>query len=171
MAGHGLQKLRGSFGGGGLARTEEMMRGIGMHPPALQARLVALTETCGGALTALGLFSPLGPAMICGTMATAIRKVHLKNGLWNSKRGYEYNLTLLAASIALAADGPGALSLDRLRGHERSGLVWGLAALGLGIGAAAANDALSERLRPAEPSSPAEEPAPDAADATTPATD
>ena len=87
---------------------------------------MALSETIGGGLTALGFLSPLGPAMIMGTMAVAIKKVHLKNGLWSSNKGYEFNLTLIAASFALAADGPGLLSVDWMLGKQRKGLGLGL---------------------------------------------
>ncbi len=148
MVGHGLQKLNGSFGGSGLEGTEKTMKALGMHPPDLQARAVALSETIGGGLTALGLFSPLGPAMIMGTMAVAIKKVHLKNGLWNSRKGYEFNLTLIAASFSLAADGPGLLSVDWLLGKQRSGLKWALAAAAVGAGTAAAALRLGEQLSP-----------------------
>ena len=54
FVGHGLQKLTGAFDGPGLAGTEQMMAGTGMHPAARNARLVALTETAGGAALALG---------------------------------------------------------------------------------------------------------------------
>jgi len=42
--------------------------------------------------------------------------VHWPNGFWNAKRGYEFNLSILAAAIAGALTGPGALSLDALFG-------------------------------------------------------
>ena len=166
MAGHGLQKLRGDFGGPGLKGTEEMMRSLDMHPAKQQAMAVAVTETVGGALTALGLFSPIGPAMISGSMATAIKKVHAKNGIWVTNGGFEYNLVLLAASFALAADGPGLISLDALFRRHRSGIHWGLLELGLALGAAAGNLALAERLKPSTsaevPPPSAHESAPDA---------
>jgi putative oxidoreductase len=124
------------------------MKALGMYPPEHQARAVALSETVGGGLTALGFLSPLGPAMIMGTMAVAIKKVHLKNGLWNSKKGYEFNLTLIAASFALAADGPGLLSVDWMLGKQRKGLKWALAAAALGAGAAAAALQIGEQMGP-----------------------
>ncbi len=151
MMGHGLQKLNGSFGGSGLEGTEKFLKQLGMHPPEHQAKAVALSETIGGGLTALGFLSPLGPAMIMGTMAVAIKKVHLKNGLWNSKSGYEFNLTLIAASFALAADGPGLLSVDWMLGKQRKGLGWALAAAALGAAAAAAAIQLGEQLAPDAP--------------------
>lgn len=149
MAGHGLQKLKGSFGGPGLEGTEQMMSAIEMHPAAYQARAVALAETVGGALTALGFMSPLGPAMISGVHLTAIKKVHLKNGMWVTGGGYEYNAVLLAAAFALAAEGPGTLSLDALFRKHRSGLHWGLVELALAAGAAFGNMELAKRLAPA----------------------
>lgn len=159
MAGHVLQKLRGSFGGPGLEGTEQMMKSIGMHPAKQQALAVALTETVGGGLTAAGFLSPLGPAMITGSMVTAIKKVHAKNGLWSSAGGMEYNLVLLAAAFALAADGPGAISLDALFRRHRSGIHWGLIGAGLGIGGAAANMALAERMRANEAPASSDTPA------------
>lgn len=149
MAGHGLQKLRGSFGGPGLQGTEQMMSKLGMHPAEHQAKAVALSETIGGGLTAAGLMSPLGPAMITGVMGVAIKKVHAKNGVWVTGGGYEYNLTLMAAAFAVAAEGPGKLSIDALLGKRRSGLGWGVASLILGLGGAAGALAIAERMAPA----------------------
>jgi hypothetical protein len=60
--------------------------------------------------------SPLGSFAIAGAMLVAIATVHLPNGFWNGKRGYEFNLTLLASVTALALTGPGTLSLDQMIG-------------------------------------------------------
>jgi putative oxidoreductase len=148
MFGHGLQKLNGSFGGTGLEGTEQAMGAIGIHPAKQQALAAALSETIGGGLTAAGLFSPLGPAMIIGTMAVAIKKVHGKNGVWVTKGGYEYNALIIAAAIALAAEGPGAISIDGLLRSRRSGLQWAIASVVLGIGGAVATLAISEKFKP-----------------------
>lgn len=45
-------------------------------------------------------------------MLVAIYLVHLPRGFWVSKGGYEFNLSILAATTALALIGPGAVSLD-----------------------------------------------------------
>jgi putative oxidoreductase len=153
VLGHGLQKLTGSFGGPGLEGTEKTMNALGLHPAKYQARAVALSETIGGGLTVAGFLSPLGPAMIMGTMAVAIKKVHLKNGLWVSRGGSEFNLTLIGASFALAADGPGLMSVDWVLGKQRSGLKWAMAAAGLGFGAAAAVLRIGEQMTPTAPAS------------------
>ena len=163
MLGHGLQKLNGSFGGPGLEGTTQVMGAIGMHPAQHQAKAAALSETVGGALTLAGLMSPLGPSIVIGTMTVAIAKVHAKNGIWQQNQGFEYNATLIAAATALAEMGPGPLSLDALRRTQRSGLVWALAAAGIGAAAAYGAMAVAERSAPAGGSA---EPTPAAAKAT-----
>jgi putative oxidoreductase len=154
MMGHGLQKLVGWFDGPGLGGTEQAMAAMDLHPARHQAKLAALSETVGGGLTALGFLNPLGPAMIIGTMAVAIQKVHGKNGLWITSGGFEYNLTLIAAAAAVAADGPGAASLDALLGSDRHGVRWALAAVTAGAVGAAATVAASGRFRPEPEVSP-----------------
>ncbi len=156
LAGHGLQKLRGSFGGSGLEGTAKMMHAIGMHPARQQAIAAGMSETLGGALTAAGLLSPLGPAMLTGTMAVAIDKVHKKNGVWASKGGFEYNVVIIAAAFLLASEGPGPYSIDALLGRERRGLRWGLLQLVLALATAAGAIAAGRRLAPVEgaPSEP-----------------
>jgi len=149
LMGHGLQKLNGSFGGPGLEGTEQSMGALGLHPAKYQAMAAALSETIGGGLTAAGYLSPLGPAMITGTMAVAINKVHGKNGVWVTAGGYEYNLTLIAACLSLAASGPGPFSVDGLIGKQRSGFGWGVLALALALGGAAATLAVASKLAPA----------------------
>ena len=150
LMGHGLQKLNGSFGGPGLQATQESMGALGLHPAKQQGLAAALSETVGGGLTAAGFLSPLGPAMIAGTMLVAIEKVHAKNGVWVSNGGYEYNATLIAAALSLATAGPGLFSLDGLLRRQRSGLRWGALALALAAGGAATTLAVSSRMQPAE---------------------
>jgi putative oxidoreductase len=130
---HGLQKLTGEFGGPGLAGTEKMMEATRMYPPRRNALFAALGETLGGLGIILGAATPLSVGVATATMATAVRKVHLKNGFFNSKGGYEFNVTLTAAAAALAIDGPGALSVDALVGKSRWGLFWGAFAVVGGI--------------------------------------
>jgi putative oxidoreductase len=148
MMGHGLQKLVGWFHGPGLGGTEQAMAAMDLHPARHQAKLAALSETVGGGLTALGFLNPLGPAMIIGTMVVAIQKVHGKNGLWLTSGGYEYNLTLIIAAAALAADGAGPASVDALLGTDRQGAPWAVAAVTAGALAAAATVAVAGRMRP-----------------------
>ncbi len=129
---HGLQKLVGAFGGGGLAGTEKAMAASNMHPAKANALLVAGTETLGGVAIALGAATPVAAGGLIATMITAIRKVHAKNGFFVGKGGYEFNLTLIGALLAIVADGPGPASVDAIVGKRRGGLWAALLALGGG---------------------------------------
>lgn len=78
--GHGAQKLFGWFGGHGLKGTGGFFESIGIKPGYQMALLAGLAEFIGGALFALGLFTPLAAVLIAGTMVVAIVKVHGSNG-------------------------------------------------------------------------------------------
>jgi putative oxidoreductase len=154
FVGHGTQKLFGWFGGGGLDATAEGFEALGLRPGKAHATAAGAAEAGGGALLAAGLATPLAASVLTATMLTAIETVHLKNGPWASKGGYEYNLVLIAAALALVETGPGSLSLDGLRGRERSGAGWMLAAAAGGaLGALAARQ--TRRPAPAAPPTPA----------------
>ena len=144
--GHGTQKLLGWFGGPGPDGTGQMMDKLEMHPPKVQAMAAGVTETAGGALLAAGLATPLAAAGLIGVMSTAIRKVHLKNGPWASRGGYEYNLVLIAALLSIVDGGPGELSLDRLLGIHDTGPWWALSSLALGVGTSAAVIEFGQRM-------------------------
>ena len=123
---HGMQKLTGAFDGPGLGGTAKMMEKQRMYPPDRNALAVALTETVGGAAIVLGAGMPAATAATTAAMATAVKKVHVKNGFFNSNGGYEFNLALVAATTAVTIDGPGPLSVDALLGKHRWGVFWGL---------------------------------------------
>ena len=133
FVGHGAQKLFGAFGGGGLDRTAGMFDNIGLQPGWLHARAAGAAEFAGGALIALGLFTPFAAAALIGVMVAAIATVHAKNGIWNTNQGYEFNLVLIAAVFALAGIGAGAWSLDNAFGFDLHGVIWALAALAAGL--------------------------------------
>jgi putative oxidoreductase len=148
FVGHGTQKLMGWFGGPGLEGTAGMMQSLELHPPRRNALAAGVTETAGGALLTLGLATPVACAGLMGTMITAIRKVHWSSGPWAAAGGYEYNLVLIAALLALAEQKPGDVSLDSALGLDWSGFRWPLAALGAGAAASAATVWLGERAAP-----------------------
>ena len=92
---------------------------MGLKPGIVHASAAGAAETLGGAGLLLGYRTPLASAGIVSVMLTAINRVHLKNGPWAHKGGYEYNVVLAAAAVSLAESGPGGLSLDALRGKEK----------------------------------------------------
>src|SRR5271157_4656341 len=112
FVGHGTQKLFGWFGGGGLDATAGAFESLGLRPGKANAIAAGAAEAGGGALLALGLATPLAASALTATMITAIDTVHAKNGPWLNKGGYEYNVVLIAAVLALVDAGPGGLSLD-----------------------------------------------------------
>jgi putative oxidoreductase len=137
FVGHGTQKLFGWFGGPGLTATADHFDGMGLKPGKLQAGAAGVAEAAGGAALAAGYQTPLASAAIISVMLTAINRVHLKNGPWAQQGGYEYNAVLIAAAAAVAESGPGALSLDALRGKQKQGAKWSLFALAAGAAGAA----------------------------------
>ncbi len=157
FVGHGTQKLFGWFGGHGLEATSNMFDSIGMRPGNRNALAAGLAEAGGGAGIALGLATPLSASVLTSTMLTAINRVHLKNGPWATNGGYEYNLVLIAAVLALVEVGPGELSLDHLLGNERTGTGWTLVALAFGIAGAVGAHVAAESYPapPAPPEAPA----------------
>jgi putative oxidoreductase len=137
--GHGLQKLKGWFGGYGLEGTGQFFDSIGIRPGRKHATAAGAAETAGGAMLALGLLTPVSAAALIGVMATAVKTVHLEKGPWVSEGGWEYNAIIVASLVALTEAGPGALSLYNRLGTELSGPFWAFAALAAGLGGAAAN--------------------------------
>jgi putative oxidoreductase len=61
---------------------------------------------------AVGLLTPIPAAGFVALMFTAYWTVHRKNGFFIVKEGWEYNLVLAVAAVAIAAVGAGKLSLD-----------------------------------------------------------
>jgi len=133
FVGHGAQKLFGIWGGGGLEGTADMFDSIGLQPASLHARVAAVSEFGGGALLVLGLLTPVAAAALIAVMTAAVLSVHGPNGIWNTNKGYEYNLVLAAAVFALAGAGAGSWSLDSAFNLELSGAGWALAALVVGL--------------------------------------
>ena len=153
IAGHGAQKAFGWFGGAGFARTASGFAQRGPQPGGLWAAIAVLGELGGGLSVATGFLIPVGAAGMVGAMVMAIAKVHWRNGFWNTKKGIEFPLQLLAAAVALGLSGAGAYSLDTLLDlHLPAGifLILALAALvtdGVGL-------ALSRPAAPAAPAAP-----------------
>lgn len=116
MAGHGAQKLFGWFSGPGLKGTSGFVEQIGVKPGSVWGPAVAVGETSGGVLTALGLLHPMGPQNIASAMVVATRRVHWKLPVWVSAGGAELAVTNLAIALFLLASGPGKYSLDRALG-------------------------------------------------------
>ena len=133
LAAHGAQKLFGWFGGYGLDGTGGFMESLGFVPGRRNALMAGLTEAGGGLLLALGLLTPVAGALVLSVMIVAGATVHGAKGFFLSNGGYEYTFVLGLAALSIAFTGPGALSLDSALGLELDGLLWGSAALAVGV--------------------------------------
>jgi len=150
LAGHGAQKLFGWYGGYGPAGTGKFFEGLGFRPGATFAVAAGLAEFVGGLMTALGLLSPIGPALIVMIMIVAIFTVHVDKGFWNTDGGFELPLTNIAAALAVASTGPGAFSLDALIGFTTlSSPLWTWGIMGVAVVLALLN--LAVRRKPPAP--------------------
>src|SRR5207245_7325431 len=101
---HGAQKLFGVFGG---------------MPPGIPAALIWTAgpiEFVGGLLIAVGLFSRITAFICSGQMAIAYFTGHAPHGFWPAVNGGEMAILYCWLFLYLAAAGPGAWALDRLRG-------------------------------------------------------
>ena len=142
LAAHGAQKLFGWWGGSGMNGWVQAVTRLRIRPAAPWAWIAALSEFGGGLLLAFGLLSPLGSLAIAGAMLVAMATVHWPNGFWNAKRGYEFNLSLLASVTAIALIGPGTYSVDQAIGihlPEPLTVIVGTIALIAGVGATLAS--------------------------------
>ena len=120
---HGSQKLFGAFNGPGMQAWTGIIDS--MHLPLLPASawayMAAGGEFFGGILVLIGLLTRLATLPIIVTMLVAIVSVTGANGFGGSydpvkglQLGYEFNLALIAMSVALLLSGAGLLSLDAL---------------------------------------------------------
>ena len=130
LAGHGAQKLFGSFGGPGIEGVTGWLESMGLRPGRFWAWTAGGGEFGGGLLTLLGLGGPLGPIMMVSAMVTAAVRGHWGKPIWATAGGAELPLTNIAAGTALALAGPGRYSLDRLFGMKIPGWLAFLFTLG-----------------------------------------
>jgi putative oxidoreductase len=156
FVGHGTQKLFGWFGGYGPEGTGQFFESIGLRPGKRHALAAGAAEAGGGALLVAGAATPIAASVLTATMLTAINRVHLKNGPWVTDQGYEYNLVLIAVTLALAETGPGSPSVDDAIGATWHGPKWAVRSLVLGILGAVGAHIVAESAPAPEPTPAAE---------------
>lgn len=149
MAAHGYQKF---FSGGRISGTGKWFDSIGMKPGVWHARLAATTEVVAGIALALGLFTAVAAAAFVGLMLVAAWTVHRSNGFFIVASGWEYNMVLAVAAVAVAGLGAGKISLDYLL--FGSGFLDGWVGLivSAGLGLVGGGGLLAAFFRPPAPS-------------------
>ena len=99
---HGAQKLFGMFG------SES-------RPVGSLLWVAGVIESAGGALIALGLFTPFAAFLASGEMAVAYVRSHAPRNLWPIQNDGELAALYCFAFLYIAARGAGKFSLDAIR--------------------------------------------------------
>jgi len=113
---HGAPKLAG-----GIGDTAGMFASLGIPAPSLAAWAVALLESVGGALLAVGALVTPVALLLTIHMLTGIFLLHIPNGFYvvgPGTGGVELSLLLVAALLAVILAGPGRWTLGALRQKE-----------------------------------------------------
>ncbi len=136
---HGAQKLFGVWGGGGPAGTAAFFTQIGLAPAYPLAFAAGVVELIGGLMLIIGAYTFVAALALLADMAVAVWKVHAPHGFFinwslvpDRGHGYEFNLVLAAALVALMLTGAGAFSLDRRRARSAEAEAAGRARLRAG---------------------------------------
>lgn len=134
---HGSQKLFGAFGGPGIGGFADALGAYGYRSPDVLSVVTGVTETLGGALVVLGLFTPLAAAGLLGIMVNTIW-LKFGNGFFiapNNPDGVELDILLAGLAAGITLTGPGRVALDKGRAWFRHPVASGWVCLLIGIGA------------------------------------
>jgi putative oxidoreductase len=112
--GHGLGKLFGWFGQGGIDGTAAFFKSVGYEPAKQLVVMDGILELAAGAMLVAGFLIPLAAAIIIGDMMNAA-VVKSAAGFWVADQGFEYEFVIMILLLALTITGAGAYALDRNR--------------------------------------------------------
>ena len=101
---HSLKKFDPSW--------QEWLISIGI-PPELQLP-IALAEFIGGILLVVGVLTRIASSIFAVILLGAIFHIRWENGFFVSKGGWEWDLVMLAAVLAIIVAGPGRISISHL---------------------------------------------------------
>ena len=101
---HSLKKFDPSW--------QEWLISIGI-PPELQLP-IALAEFIGGILLVVGVLTRIASSIFAVILLGAIFHIRWENGFFVSKGGWEWDLVMLAAVLAIIVAGPGRISIAHL---------------------------------------------------------
>ena len=101
---HSLKKFDPSW--------QEWLMSIGM-PPEMQLP-IALAEFIGGILLITGVLTRVTGSVFAVILLGAIFHIRWENGFFVSQGGWEWDLVMLAAVLAIIVAGPGRISISHL---------------------------------------------------------
>ena len=99
---HSLKKFDPSW--------QEWLLSMGL-PPELQIP-IALAELVGGILLIIGVLTRIAGSVFAVILLGAIFHIRWENGFFISKGGWEWDLVMLAAVLAIIVVGPGRASIS-----------------------------------------------------------
>ena len=99
---HSLKKFDPSW--------QEWLISVGI-PPEMQLP-IALAEFVGGILLVVGVLTRIASGIFAVILLGAIFHIRWENGFFVSKGGWEWDLVMLAAVLAIIAAGPGRISIS-----------------------------------------------------------
>jgi putative oxidoreductase len=109
MVVHSLPKIKNLKG------TAASFEGMGFRPGAFWAVVAVFVEFVGGLGLILGFLTQFFALLVALQFAVILIKLKLKPGA-RLAGGYEFDLLIFAAALAIATLGSGALSLDNYSG-------------------------------------------------------
>ncbi len=112
---HGYQKLSG-----GIEMVGGFFASLGIPAALFFAYVVTFVELLGGIALIIGLFTRWASILLAINMIAALFLVHIGNGFYVSKGGYEFVLILLAATVALFLEGSGCCAVSGKKGTPSS---------------------------------------------------
>ena len=101
---HSLKKFDPSW--------QEWLISIGI-PPEMQLP-IALAEFVGGIFLVIGVFTRITGTVFAVILLGAIFHIRWENGFFVSKGGWEWDLVMLAAVLAIIVAGPGRISISHI---------------------------------------------------------
>jgi putative oxidoreductase len=139
LVAHGLQKAFGIWGGQGLDSFKNSLSDMGYQHADVLTYVAAGTQMAAGVLLVLGLFTPLAAAaalayVVNGLAANVAAQHNAGYIRFFLPGGYEYQILLTVALVAIILVGPGRYGFDAGRGWARRPFLGSFAALLLGIG-------------------------------------
>jgi putative oxidoreductase len=103
-----------TFGVKGFTSTSGQFENFGIPLAIAATAFTLVAELVGSILLAIGLFVPYASALMTFVMLGAVFFVHGEHGVFVRDNGWELVGLIAAVCVAIAANGPGRLSLDHV---------------------------------------------------------